>query len=140
MGRLQNTNDLIGTTGKERQLTQAMQTMNATFKDIDKLAAGGLAGGQREQMRALAEEIYKKQVAEINKADSAKVKTLSKRQAGAEAGFEGVGLTRSRLSGKGGPLDIVRDKAPTQQGQKLTNNLLGKLVDKANGKSVAVAG
>jgi hypothetical protein len=139
LGQLQNKSDLIGLTGKDRELAQAMQTLNATNASIENLASGGgeLKRGQRAELRGLAAEIYKKTVSDINKSP-----VLSKKatKAGSEAGFERVGLTRSRLSGKGGSLEIIRNKQPTAMGQERTNDLLSNIADSVRGKSVAVAG
>jgi hypothetical protein len=138
LGQLKNTSELIGQTGKERELTQAMQTLNATMKQIDEMASGDgkLKPGQRQELETAAREIYKKTLGEINKIKPVAEKKISS----LASGFEEVGLSRSRLSGRGGPLDIVTEKPPTMRGQATANSLLMKIAENTRGANAAVAG
>ena len=140
IARLSGQAKLGSLSGKDRAIEQARQTMEATIKSVDKLVIGGgkFKQGQPEEIKQLAAKIFEQQVAEINK-----VKTIKKSATatvGSEAGFESVGLTRSRLSGRGGPLDIVTEKPPTMRGQATANSLLMKIAENTRGANAAVAG
>ena len=107
-----------------------------TISKIGTLAGGKFQKGKGpDEIRELAKTIFDQQVKAIRMGKGGKA------TAGAEAGFEEVGLTRSRLSGRGGPLEIVKDKVPTRRGQMDMVTALKELVRLGQARvAVAVAG
>lgn len=126
---------------KEKALEQAKIRMEQTMAKLGQIAGmgGKFKKGQQASIQKLAKTLFNQQVRQIQGRGGKN--TGLDVDAGFERGFEKTGLSRSRLSGRGGALEVAGEKPPTKKGQMDMVQALKELVSQGKaGIAIARAG